>query len=148
MPTLTDSITSAGAIVSIEVGVGAAGIRALHTARRPVPPPRAAQALLDTGAEMTCVDSSLIRSLAIPVGGSVLVNLPAHGGLTLGTQHDVSLNIVHPSGNPYHNLVIRDLRILDVSLTYLGYQALLGRDVLATCRLLYNGPRNRFRLAW
>ena len=27
-------------------------------------------------------------------------------------------------------------------------QALLGRDVLARCRLAYDGPRKRFRLAW
>jgi hypothetical protein len=58
------------------------------------------------------------------------------------------LAIVHPSGNARDNLVIRDLSVFEVSLTPLGYQVIIGRDVLAKCRFLYDGPGDEFELAY
>jgi hypothetical protein len=63
-------------------------------------------------------------------------------------MYDASLTVVHPSGNVGDNLVLRHLSVLDLQLGPLGYQALIGRDVLAACRFSYDGPGNRFRLAY
>jgi hypothetical protein len=84
----------------------------------------------------------------LPFSGSVTANLPGHGGLTVNALYDAGLTIVHPSGNPRDNLVVRDLTVLEVSLAALGYQVLIGRDVLARCRFLFNGPAGRFTLAY
>jgi len=69
------------------------------------------------------------------------VNLPVVGGLTVGAQYEAGLMIVHPSGNSTLNLVVSDLVMIELPLGPLGYQALIGRDVLAECHFQYHGPK-------
>ncbi len=137
-----------GALVQIQIGLGASQVQGLRAALRPVPAPLNARAIVDTGAEITSVDSSLIQALGSPVRGTILANLPAHGGLNVGFLYDAGLAIVHPSGKPRNDLVIPDMPVLELSLAFLGYQVLIGRDVLASCRFLYHGLSKRFRLAY
>lgn len=148
MPILTGNLIPEGALVDVLVGLSQSTVHGLRTALQPVPPPINTHALLDTGAEITCFDSALIQSLGLPSSGMVPAFVPALGGLGFAQLHDASLTIVHPSGNPWINLVIRDLTIMDVSLASLGYQVLIGRDVLAKCAFLYHGLKNRFRLSY
>ena len=44
--------------------------------------------------------------------------------------------------------MISDLLVVEVPLAVLGYQALVGRDVLGRCRFLYDGPSGRFKLTY
>jgi hypothetical protein len=111
-------------------------------------PPVPARAVLDSGAEATCIDSSLVQTLGMPPKGFTLANLPTAGGLTVGTEYDISLTVLHPSGNARLHLVVSDLVVVELALGVLGYQALIGRDVLAICKFLYHGPRGRFRLSY
>lgn len=148
MPVLKGALQADGALVNIEVGWSAILAAQLRAALRPVPPAIAAKALLDTGAEVTCLDGVLIQGLALPGAGTVLANVPAAGGLTGGTQHRASLMVVHPSGNPVLNLVVRDLLLVALPLAGLGYEALIGRDILDRCAFLYHGPLGRFRLSY
>jgi hypothetical protein len=120
MPVLKGVIQAEGALVEIVLGWSVARARRLRLALQPVPPPVTTQAILDTGAEMTCVDSRLIQTLGLPLGGSILANLPAHGGVTIGFLHDASIIITHPSGNPRDQLVMRQVDVLEVSLAPLG----------------------------
>jgi hypothetical protein len=48
-----------------------------------------------------------------------LANIPALGGLRLGTHYHAGVVVVHPSGNP---LVVPNLLILEVPLAGLGYR--------------------------
>jgi hypothetical protein len=146
MPVLTGALIPEGALVNVLVGPSHSTVQGLRTTLRPVPPFISTKALLDTGAEMTCFDASLVQALGLPFGGSVPANVPAQGGLSFSALHDASLTIVHPSGKAGDNLVIRDITVLELALASLGYQVLIGRDVLARCRFLYDGPKNRFRL--
>jgi|SRR5208283_1235060 len=148
MPILTAALAPQGALVQVLIGLDAPSIMILRTALRPVPSPINTEALLDTGAEVTGVDASLIQRLDLPIAGTVLANLPAHGGFTTAFLHDASLTILHPSGNPRDNLVVRHLNVLALPLAALGYQAVIGRDILARCDFLYSGPRDRFRLRY
>ena len=68
--------------------------------------------------------------------------------MTLAALHDASITIIHPSGNARDNLFVRNLSVLELSLASFGYEALIGRDVLAVCYFLYRGPRKSFRLAY
>jgi len=45
-------------------------------------------------------------------------------------------------------LVLGNQTILELTLNTLGYQMLLGRDVLEHCRFLLDGPRRRFFLKY
>lgn len=148
MPVLTAPLQHEGPMVDVALGWSDARARQLRLALRPVPQPVTTRALIDTGAEMTCVDTGLVRALGLPAGMTVPVTLPAHGGWMLSSVYPASLTVVHPSGNTRDNLLLRDLSVLDAPLAALGYQALIGRDVLARCRFLYNGRDDRFRLSY
>jgi hypothetical protein len=134
--------------VRVALGWSAANVRQLRAALRPVPPPVDVQALVDSGAQVTCIDSTVVQTLGLPLGGFTLANIPASSGLTLGVQHDASLTILHPSGNAPLNLVLPDIPVLELAIGMLGYQALIGRDVLDCCRFVYHGPRGKFQLAY
>jgi hypothetical protein len=148
MPILKGRLQHEGALVDVLLGWSAARAGQLRAAKRPVPPPVQARALIDTGAEVTCIEGALIQQLGLPFGVMVSANLPAHGGLTFGFLHDASVTILHPSGKPPDHLAMLNLSVLDLSLSPLGYQALIGRDVLARCRFVYNGRRNTFHLTY
>ncbi len=148
MPILSGIIDGDGALVDVQFGWSATAVKRLRARMSPIPQPVSARALLDTGAEVTCLDTSRVRILKVPVRGPTLANIPAAGGLTLRPQHDTALTIVHPSGNAGDHLLISDLLIMEVPLAALGFQALLGRDVLARCRFIFNGPVDRFELAY
>jgi hypothetical protein len=148
MPTIIDTVTSQGAMVDIRIGLSATQIQRLRAALRPIPQPITARALVDTGAEMTGVDSSLVQPLGLPARGSSMVNLPAHGGLNFSFLYDATVTIVHPSGIANQDLVVSSIAVLELPLAPLAFQVVIGRDLLARCRLLYNGLRNRFRLAY
>jgi hypothetical protein len=64
------------------------------------------------------------------------------------SEYPVSLTLVHPSRSAKANLVLRNHPVLEQPLGPLGYQALLGRDVLAKCLLVYDGPSATFTLAY
>jgi hypothetical protein len=148
MPTLTGALAQDGALVDVSIGLSDSGMQALRAGLQPVPSSIAARGLLDTGAEMTCVDSFLVRTLGLSLTGTTFANLPAHGGLTLSPLYDIGLTILHSSGDSRKNLAVRTLAALELSLAHLGFQVLIGRDVLAACRFVYDGPRNKFRLGF
>src|SRR5262245_53985537 len=116
MPVLTGVVQAEGALVEVGVAWGDAAARAQRAALRPVPPPQSAQALLDTGAESTCLDTALAQALSLPLAGMALANVPAVGGLTFSPQYKVNLTVRHPSGDASQNLLLRDILVLDVSL--------------------------------
>ena len=116
MPVLTGVLQNDGALVEVLLGWSAAGVRQLQAALRPVLPQLQVRALLDTGAEMTCVDTTLIRQLGLPLGGMAPANLPAHGGLTFAALHDASLTILHPSGKMSKNLAFPNVSVLELPL--------------------------------
>jgi hypothetical protein len=133
-----------GAVVGVQIGWSAGRARQLRQAYRPVPPALDVRALLDTGAEVPCVDGLLVQQLGLPLAQLALANIPALGGLRVGAHYHAGV-VVHPSGSP---LVVPDLLVLEAPLVGLGYQALIGRDVLARCDFLYSGRRRRFTLRY
>lgn len=148
MPILSGRLQPEGAVVDVQVGWSAAQARQLRHAHRPVPPALDTRALVDTGAEITCIDGLLIQQLGLPLAQLALANIPALGGLRVGTHYHGSLVIVHPSGGASASLVVPNVLILEAPLAGLGYHALVGRDVLALCDFVYAGRRRRFALRY
>lgn len=60
------------------------------------------------------------------------------------TTYDVSLSIVHKTSQ----LFLDDLPIFESDFSGQGIDGLLGRDVLASCLLIYDGPGQSFTLAF
>lgn len=148
MPRLSGVLEAEGALVAVEIGLSRAEVRRLRHAARPIPAVVSLRALLDTGAECSCVDPHAVGTLALPVQNIGLANVPAVGGLVPTILRDASLTVVHPSGDSRLNLVVADLSLAEVSLAALSYEVLIGRDVLDRCRFLYDGRGRRFRLTY
>lgn len=151
MHTLHAPVTEDGALVEVLVGLAAPDLLALRHAGRPVPNAVSVRAVLDTAAEVSCVDPQVLTPLAA-VGATllrfVLANVPALGGLGAAGVYNVGLTIVHPSGDPSANLVLRNQPVMEQSLNQLGYQTLIGRDILDRCLLVYDGPGQTFTLGY
>lgn len=148
MPIVKGLLADSGAVVRIEVGLSAGDTEAQRAALRSIPPPIDLYALLDTGAEVSCVDPEILATVAATLAGFDLVNLPATGGLTISCQYRVMLTVLHPSKKKYLDLIAPDLRVLEVPLSALGFKALLGRDLLKRCRFVYDGMSGQFRLSY
>ena len=151
MRTLNGSLQPEGARVDVQLGLAAANVLALRNAGRPIPAAIPARALIDTGAEVTCADPQVLAPLTsagLRPTRFVFANLPATGGLGLCAEYPVGLTILHPSNNPRDHLVLRTYVVVEQGLGALGYQVLIGRDVLAACFLVYDGPSRRFTLAY
>jgi hypothetical protein len=86
------------------------------------------------------------KPLGLSLFGVTPLNMPALGGLTAAVQFSASLSVLHPSGLPADDLQITDLPLTEVDLNSLGYQVLLGRDVLRSCTLAADGPGSVFSL--
>jgi hypothetical protein len=82
MPTLTGALDADGALVHIRVDWSEPDARQQRAALRPVPPSGDFRAALDTGAEVTCLDTAVVRQLGLPIEGITITNVPAAGGLT------------------------------------------------------------------
>jgi hypothetical protein len=148
VPVLKGILQPEGAIIEVQIGWSAGQIRQLRQAHRPVPPALDTRALVDTGAEITCVDGALLQQLGLPLAQLALANVPALGGLRVGAHYHAGIVVPHPTGGPGMHLAVENLLILEVPLAGLGYQALIGRDLLNRCDFLYSGRRQGFTLMY
>jgi hypothetical protein len=137
-----------GAVVRIEVGLTKADRNRRRRVRQAIPQPVELMALLDTGAQTTCINPATAVRLVLPLKNARLTNAPGLSGLRTTLTREVSLTILHPSGDPLLHLVIPVIEVTELDLGSLGYDALIGRDVLAKCVLTYDGPANSFTLSY
>ena len=148
MPIIKGIITEEGGLVRVSIGWSSTAARNLRLARRAVPVRLEAKALIDTGAEVTCLDPRLIEELELPYEGPVLANVPALEGVSFASQYAGSLTILHPSGRQLDHFKLTDVPMLELPLHVFGYQMIIGRDVLKECMLFYNGVGQRFSLKY
>ncbi len=135
-----------GMIVPVRIGVGHQELIRLRRAHQAVPQAATFDALVDTGAQISCIDSAILKGLGLPLFGVTPVNMPALGGLSAAVQYAASLTLVHPSSLPADELVVTDIPLTEVDLGVLGYQVLLGRDVLRLCSLRVDGPNSTYSI--
>jgi hypothetical protein len=148
MPILKGLIESDGMLLDLRVALGATQAQKKRSAGQPLPAPIQIRALVDPGADCTCIDPSALAPLTPNATGVTLANVPSVGGLASVIQYDVSLTLIHPSGDARKDLVLRDHPVIELALGPLGIRALIGRDVLSHCHLFYDGTDNTFSLAY
>jgi hypothetical protein len=124
-------------------------------AHQPIPQPITVTALLDCGAESTCVDPGIVTRLNLPLCGSGFTIAPgvASGPMTIGGaiphfSYEAGLVILHPTNQHKLNLVIPELTVDTLPLLSLGIEAVIGRDILSSCVLIINGPSGSATLAY
>jgi hypothetical protein len=126
------------------VGVSEPRKQALIAASQAVPNPIQLRALLDTGASHTCVVRGTIAPLGLSPTGQGQMSTPSTGSAPAACDvYDVSLIIIHPALSK----LISAMPIIECGPLAGPYEVLLGRDLLAHCLLVYNGPSNAVSLA-
>jgi hypothetical protein len=148
MNTRTDVVGADGPLVKVAINFTTSTLFAFRQSGRSVPPAIEVLALIDTGADVSVFDPAALaplRGLGLAVSRWLVVNAPGLGPVSALPEYAVSLSLPVGAANP---LVFKSLPVVERALGTTGYQALLGRDVLAECGLWYDGPGGRFTLAF
>jgi len=147
MPSINASLSAAGPLLAVMVGVSAPRAAALQ--RVGMVPPQYVRGtfLIDTGASGTCLDPNFVRSLGLVSTGSVSIQTPSTAGNPVScNQYDVSIFIPDHIGQG--GFFIGALPVIETPLASQGIEGLIGRDVIDRCTLVYNGSANMFTLAY
>ena len=110
------------------------------------PKMKAVRALIDTGANDTCIERALALELDLDPVGEVEVH-----GVVSGTGTETGLvfrvQLFH-AGAPAVELAPSSRVIAVKDLSRFDAQILLGRDLLSRGILIYDGPQERFTFAF
>jgi hypothetical protein len=143
-----------GARIQVQFSVNRATLMLLRHRNQPVPQPIIVTAIIDTGAERTCIDPMVARNANLTVygfglsaaPGTTAKPLPQLGGATANAVYQSTLTIIHPQ--KHSDLVLPELTVGSLPLASFGIEAVIGRDVLASCVLVYNGTTGSATLAY
>ncbi|HMC64669.1 MAG TPA: hypothetical protein VKI65_07005, partial [Gemmataceae bacterium] len=104
-------------------------------------------AILDTGSPVTCMDFQAFASLGLLPSGHTSVLTPGTGAaLVPCDEYDVSLTILHPSGNRALDRTLGTVTVADLPLAATGIPALIGWDLLHRWVFHCDGPAGIFSL--
>jgi hypothetical protein len=146
MPVLAGSLNEHGAVVDLLVGVHEERRAMLQKHGMPVPPRTRIPAQLDPGSSFSAIAPQILRDLGIDPIYDVLVRIPSTSDAPQTfRQTPVSLVLDCPRGEMHLPLV---MVIESFFAPDEGIQAMLGRDVLEHCLLVYDGIHRTFTLAF
>lgn len=129
-----------GPRIQVAISPLEAQLKALTDQGRTQPTPLVGWALIDTGASATCIDRQAAQDAGLAVVDS---------GPMASATHDNEIVPIFAArldvaGIPQN---IDANRAYGANLAPQGLVALIGRDVLANCILVYNGPDGSFSLS-
>ena len=128
-----------GPVVQVSISVGQAIAQQVLQQGGELPPPVAGLALIDTGATTTCIDEEAAQVLKLPAIDVVTVASASHASSERNV-YPISIEVV---GLP---IVVNAPRSIGAELKAQGLLLLIGRDVVQSCVLVYNGPAGLFTL--
>ena len=131
-----------GPVARVTIGMTETDAHAVSRNGAPVPQPISGGALIDTGATFSALDQEVIAELGLqPVG-----RLDVAGFDATRTQLRYDAQLLFEDGMPLE-IVASGTQLRRPSESPIpGYEALLGRDVLAIATLTYDGVEERISL--
>lgn len=147
MPHFTQAIQRAGPLLQLYVAVSLPRENALKAANQAIPPPLQIFGLVDTGASNTSIDDDVVISLGLTPTGSTLIHTPSTGS-NPAARSTYDVRIIIPGAAGSNSYTLRALPATQASLKAQGFHALVGRDILSQCLLVYDGLANTFSLAF
>jgi predicted aspartyl protease len=103
--------------------------------------------LIDTGASMSMVDESCMRSLQLePTGATQFHSSSTNGVAQHAAVYDVQLTLGGVA--TASTLRVDPLPMMATALINQPFEGILGRDVLARLQLAWNGPGQEVRLSY
>lgn len=103
-----------------------------------VPPSKKVIALIDTGATKSCINDPIAKELGLIARDVIPVQTPS--GTTQQPIYDLGFSL------PSLTNTIIPTQALGADLDNQPYAALIGRDILSICTLIYNGWDNSYQL--
>lgn len=148
MPHFTLPISPQGPVVDAGVMASPARLQALQDSQQPVPPPQIVRALIDTGASISAVDPSVLTALGLSATGEAEIHTPSTAGVPVKTAtYDVQIAILAGRPGDLH-FISETVQVTSTELTAQGFQVLIGRDILKSCILYFNGADAVFSLSY
>ena len=129
-----------GPVVQVSVTLERSFAASLTRQGLTIPPPLTGLGLIDTGASNTCVDYEKARSVNLPVIDVVTIHSASHARVS-SNLYPVQIQI---AGFP---IQFQSPRTIGAALGEHGLLMLLGRDLLQTCTLFYNGAAGQITLS-
>jgi len=151
MTTFESLLAEDGPIDRVEVSFARATIAKLRRAGRPVLPPLELDALIDTGADTSLIEHGLLTQFVregMELSAVVPVNAPGLGGFSWHPQFVAGLRVKHPTGPRSLDLVLPATELVERPFGPTGFQVLIGRDILAQCRFVYDGLAGTFSITY
>jgi predicted aspartyl protease len=127
------ALANRGPVIQVAVFVAEQIATQLVTQGKPLQPPIAGFALIDTGASMSCIDEEAAKTLKLPIIDVVQMCSASHAAHPANI-YPIQMRI---AGLPNP---INVARAMGAELKAQGLVALIGRDVLSFGTLFYNGP--------
>ncbi len=148
MPYFTRQVFPNGSLMVVAmVGISAPRRIALQAEAMPVPNAVRIEAMIDTGASCTCIDPAILDQLGLTATGSTTVNTPTTGDSPHVVEtYDVGLTIY--AATEQSPLIHQTMPVIKSQLKPQGIDGLIGRDVLRSCFLTYDGQNGLFTLAY
>ena len=134
------ALLQGGPTVQVIIGIAQIFADQLLQQGQTLPQPISGNALIDTGASMTCIDDLSAQNLGLPVIDVVQMTSASHAA----TQQNVYPIQVQIVGSPIRGEVPR---AIGANLAVQGLIALIGRDFLQHCTLFYNDFTGEITLA-
>ena len=147
MPFLTETLDEKGRpVFELFLTMSAAELEARAVEGVRLPAPEKVFALVDTGASRTFVVRSILEKFDLSSAGEVEIDTASTGpDRVLSHQFAVQLFF----GGIVGGLLASDLLVIAVEdLSGFGVDMLLGCDVLGSCLLFFNGPKDQFTLGF
>ncbi len=129
-----------GPIIQVSVGLEQGMAKAITQQGKSVPAPRIGYALIDTGASLSCIDEQVAKDMQLPVVDVGQMVSASHTG------HPCNLYPIHIALVPTP-IVFNASRAMGANLAVQGCVAIIGRDILQSCTLFYNGAAGQITLS-
>jgi hypothetical protein len=147
MPRLEVPIGPDGPIIDVRIWVGIAPEKALDLSGRAIPPPISVPGLVDTGAQVTAIRSSIIDWMGITSIGFLEASSSVLGGEARSVPIYPLRMTFGPLGAP-DAPKWRAIHAVGVHVVSPGASVLIGRDLLASCRFTYDGRKDRLMMSY
>ncbi len=136
-----DHLANVGPRLPVQIGITEKLASALAARGQPIPAPVEGYALFDTGASRTCADESVLKSLGISPVETIALSTPS--GSSEASIYTCALYF------PAHPLPDVDPTfVAGVQLQDQDCIALIGRDIMRSMILIYDGPGARVTFAF
>jgi Aspartyl protease len=145
MPQFTASLTGEGLELLVIVGLCSADRKKLQAAGLPVPPHQVVTGIIDTGSNCCSISARVASALGIVPLRRTFTQTA--GGTVPTTLYKVSFLIPRLGSTTEFLAVVDSWTVSELGPFVTGFEALVGRDLLAQLLLVLNGPRNEYALA-